>query len=351
MLEVYRFLLALCVVQGHLLASGPPWLAWQAVFSFYALSGFLMTLILNEGYGFDTAGILRFVVNRALRLFPTYYVVIGITALYIALVGPLNQINGAIALPSSVSAILANLSIIGLTGFDPSQVARQRLSPTTWSLAIELLCYLLLALYFARSRFRLTCLLVIGIAITATQIIADLGQPDYGFQDHYSVMQAGLIPFALGGLGYFLRHTRLFAFSNAKLWTLGLLFLGNVALGYASDFHQYVGGLYIAALLNFFLVPMLFQQPNEKAAWQRIAGGLSYPIFLSHWLIGTLVIVLMPSIPSKSVWHLLIATAATLFVSLALYYGIDQPVQRLRAAIKRSAPASERRDLMAPSAP
>jgi signal transduction histidine kinase len=48
MIDVYRFVLALCVVQGHLLGSGAPWLAWQAVFSFYVLSGFLMTLILNE---------------------------------------------------------------------------------------------------------------------------------------------------------------------------------------------------------------------------------------------------------------------------------------------------------------
>lgn len=56
MTDIYRFILALCVVQGHFLASGAPWLAWQAVFSFYVLSGFLVTLVLNQQYGAPSLG-------------------------------------------------------------------------------------------------------------------------------------------------------------------------------------------------------------------------------------------------------------------------------------------------------
>ena len=98
MIDVYRFILALCVVQGHLVGRGEsaPWLAWQAVFSFYVLSGFLMSLILNQDYGFTASGLARFAFNRWLRLFPVYYAVIGLTALYIAFIGPLDQLNQAI---------------------------------------------------------------------------------------------------------------------------------------------------------------------------------------------------------------------------------------------------------------
>jgi hypothetical protein len=39
MVDAYRFVLALCVVQGHSLVRGSSWLAWQAVFSFYVLTG------------------------------------------------------------------------------------------------------------------------------------------------------------------------------------------------------------------------------------------------------------------------------------------------------------------------
>jgi peptidoglycan/LPS O-acetylase OafA/YrhL len=320
-----------------LLASGAPQLAWQAVFSFYVLSGFLMTLTLNESYGFDVTGAFRFLVNRWLRLFPTYYFVVGMTALYIALIGPLNQLNGAMTLPAKASAIIANLSIIGLAGFDPSQVPSQRLSPTTWSLAIELFCYLLLAVYAARSPRRLACMLAIGIAVTGFQLAGTFEKPNYGFQYHYSVMQAGLIPFALGGLGYFFRHARIFAFSQTKLWTLGLLFCANVALGQWSAFYKFVDGLYIAALLNFFLVPMLFRRHEATSAWQKILGGLSYPIFLSHWAIGTLIVVLMPNIVPRSFSHYIITTGASILFCLGLYYGIDQPIQRLRTSIKSHA--------------
>ncbi len=149
MLDAYRFILAFCVLQAHLLAWGPDWLAWQAVFSFYVLSGFLMTLILNQDYGFEKGSFVRFATNRALRLFPIYYIVIGLTALYVAFVGPLDQLNGAIALPNSIAERVANLGILSLSGFDVN--AAHRLAPTAWSLSVECFCYGLLGLYFAQN--------------------------------------------------------------------------------------------------------------------------------------------------------------------------------------------------------
>jgi peptidoglycan/LPS O-acetylase OafA/YrhL len=335
MLDVYRFILALCVVQGHLAGAGrsAPGLSWQAVFSFYVLSGFLMTLILNHDYGFTAGGLVRFAINRWLRLFPIYYAVIGLTAVYIALIGPLNQLNGAIALPTSASALFANLSIVTLTSFDFAP-EMQRLSPTTWSLAIEIFCYFLLAAYFAQSRARLVFMLIVGVGVAAVQIFIDFDQPDYGFQNHYSVLQAGLIPFSLGGLGYFYRGARFYHFSGAKLALLGVLFLANFALGCWSDFHKYVSGLYVVAVLNLLLVPMLFTQ-TAKHSWQKILGGLSYPIFLCHWFVGTLIVIYVPAIGGRGYMLFAAGTVGSVLLSLLLYYGVDQPIQALRASVKK----------------
>jgi peptidoglycan/LPS O-acetylase OafA/YrhL len=333
-IDVYRFILAVCVVQGHLLASGAPWLAWQAVFSFYVLSGFLMGLVLNKDYGFTAGGFARFFVNRWLRLFPTYYVVIGLTALYIACVGPLAQINAALALPTTARAIIANIVIVTLPGFDSSQMVYERLSPTAWSLGIELCCYFLLAAYFAKSTPRLLFMLVVGIGLAAAQIVAAFDQPDYGFLDHYSVLQAGIIPFALGGLAYFSREMRFYTFSSSKLLLLAALFVGNALIGHWSDFHRYVSGLYVAAALNVLLVPMLFRRV-AKSEWQIVLGGLSYPLFLSHWFIGTLILVYLPAVSRGSFAHFTIATLASVLFCLLLYYSVDQPVQKLRTVIKR----------------
>jgi peptidoglycan/LPS O-acetylase OafA/YrhL len=335
MIDVYRFILALCVVQGHLLGPsvGVPWLAWQAVFSFYVLSGFLMSLILNQDYGFTAGGLARFAVNRWLRLFPTYYAVIGLTALYIAFIGPLNQLNGAITLPSTATAIFANLSIVTLTGF-VSAPEVQRLSPTTWSLAIEIFCYFLLAVYFAKSRARLLFMLIVGVGVAAVQIFSAFDQPDYGFQNHYSVLQAGLIPFALGGLAYFYRGARLYDFSGSKLALLGALFLANLALGHWSDFHKYVSGLYVVAVLNALLVPMLFTRAT-KHQWQKILGGLSYPIFVCHWLVGTLIMIYVPAIGGRGIMLFAAGAVGSMLFSLLLYYRVDRPIQALRTSVKR----------------
>jgi peptidoglycan/LPS O-acetylase OafA/YrhL len=347
MIDVYRFILALCVVQGHLVGRGEsaPWLAWQAVFSFYVLSGFLMSLVLNKDYGFTAGGLARFAVNRWLRLFPIYYAVIGLTALYIAFIGPLNQLNQAIALPSTGAAIFANLSIVTLTGFDLSP-EMQRLSPTTWSLAIEIFCYFLLAVYFAKSRERLLFMLVIGMAVAAVRLFIDFDQPQYGFQNHYSVLQAGLIPFALGGLAYFYRRARIYEFSGTKLLALSLLFLANFAIGYWSDFHKYVSGLYVAAVLNVAMVPMLFTQ-TTKHSWQKILGGLSYPIFLCHWLVATLIAIYVPAIGGKGFMLFAAATVGSVLFSLLLYYGVDRPIQALRTAVKKQRFMLGRRKLKA----
>jgi peptidoglycan/LPS O-acetylase OafA/YrhL len=279
--DIYRFILALCVVQGHFLASGAPWLAWQAVFSFYVLSGFLVTLVLNQQYGASLPGLTRFAVNRRLRLFPICYVVIGLTVLYIAFVGPLNSLNGALTLPVGTRAMIANLLIINLPGFNTAQMTPERLSPTAWSLGIELCFYFLLAIYFAKSRSRLLVMLAVGIAVTGWEIVAAFDTSTYGFLDRYAVIESGIIPFALGGLAYWFRESRLYEFSALKILLFVALFAANVAAGFWSEFHRYVSGLYIAAALNFFLVPVLFRRP-AIAEWQKVLGGLSYPVFLSH---------------------------------------------------------------------
>src|SRR5947209_5961483 len=68
MIEFTRFLLSTIVLEAHIWPLGVPWLAWQSVFAFYTLSGFLMTRVLHERYGFGLNGLLRFALNRVLRL-------------------------------------------------------------------------------------------------------------------------------------------------------------------------------------------------------------------------------------------------------------------------------------------
>ncbi len=89
MFGIYRYCLAFCVAISHLwggMIGGP---AAYAVWGFYCLSGYLMTLILNEKYGFSPRGLAKFAVNRALRIYPAYYVVcVGMFLLFYFIRGP-----------------------------------------------------------------------------------------------------------------------------------------------------------------------------------------------------------------------------------------------------------------------
>jgi len=71
-----RLLLALAVVFSHATACGISMVPGHvAVQAFFIVSGFYMSLILNEKY--KNCSVLVFYSNRFLRLFPTYVVVMG----------------------------------------------------------------------------------------------------------------------------------------------------------------------------------------------------------------------------------------------------------------------------------
>ncbi len=339
LLDLYRFVLAIFVVQAHVPwegGSGP--LSQHAVFSFYVLSGFLMTLILNETYGFGPGHFVRFWTNRFLRLYPAYFIVIAITALHIWLVSPLTQLHGTVGLPEGVYGWIANVTMFGMAGLEISLRPAINFIPNAWSLSVELFCYVLLSIYFARTRQRALALLLIGIVITGTQLIrvTVAAPPNYDMSNHYNVLQAGIIPFAAGSLAYFYRQSALLRFSPARLSLLLLLWAVNCALAHFFAYHQFVSGLYVAVAINVVLVPMMFgyDVANRPARWMKVLGGISYPVFISHILIGTLVVrysgFLRPGM------GLLLATlAATIGFSLLVHLGVERRIETLRAAIKR----------------
>lgn len=163
MIEISRYILALAVVQTHLVSIGADWTAQIAVFGFYTLSGYLMTRVLNERYGFTWHGTGTFLLNRILRLGPAYYVLITLAATA-TLFLPLGKYLFLIRFPRSLAEIVTNITVIGQVTFDYAQwIPLAKPLVTSWSLSIELCAYVLLALYFGRSPARLLAFAILGI--------------------------------------------------------------------------------------------------------------------------------------------------------------------------------------------
>ena len=85
MFGTYRTLLAMMVVVFHL--GGVYALGYYAVFGFYILSGYLMTFIMQNNYGYSLRGRASYALNRFLRIYPVYWVSAVVSLLLIYILG------------------------------------------------------------------------------------------------------------------------------------------------------------------------------------------------------------------------------------------------------------------------
>ena len=140
MFGLYRTLLALLVVAQHI--GGIPNVGCYAVFGFYCLSGYLMTLIMHENYGFSLSGTYKYAVNRVLRIYPIYWLSVLLTLSLIWLYSPseLSDYHAAMYLPEDFVGILKNIFIF--FPFRESPI----LTPPSWALTVELFFYVLIGL-------------------------------------------------------------------------------------------------------------------------------------------------------------------------------------------------------------
>ena len=117
MIEISRYVLAAIVVETHVWPLGAAWAGQISVFAFYTLSGYLMTRILNERYGFTPYGTAAFAINRVLRLWPAYIVVVALVLVALQIC-PLAHFFFLIRTPTSLADIVTNVTVLGQVTFE-----------------------------------------------------------------------------------------------------------------------------------------------------------------------------------------------------------------------------------------
>lgn len=334
MIELGRFALSLLVAQAHLYPLDAPWLAWMAVFGFYTLSGYLMTRVLNERYGFCWSGTIAFAANRVLRLWPAYLVVVGLGLSLLAYV-PRPPLYHVLRLPETPGEWLVNFTLIGITGFDiQSMAGRPVLAPNSWSLSVELACYVLLALGFARSPRRLWLLAGLGaFALTASTgyCLADRSpvHGPYCFQNRYGVVQAGFIPYAIGGLIYFHGRSLRPLVERYKVG-LAFLFLATIAAIGLVEPLPYIIAPFVGSLaVGACLILLLSRGVSTPAT--DFFGRASYHLFISHWVIGSILVVALGL--SRGMLSLLLLTVAVGLLVSCMLVPLERTIERTRRKV------------------
>jgi peptidoglycan/LPS O-acetylase OafA/YrhL len=355
-----RLLLALSVVAAHCGA------IWQfnmlggkdAVEAFFIISGFYMSLILNEKYVGVNKSYKLFITNRMLRLAPIYWVVLFFTV--IACLGELIISKGQIVslfssyttvypnIASFTGLILTNILIFGqdvvmFLGINPTNgnffltsnpfnshppVYTFLFVPQAWSLGIELTFYLI-APFVVTKGYKPVIIIIVLSFLLRLFIYNHLGLQNDPWT--YRFFPTELLFFLLGYVSYRIylniktsvipEYASLLVFYFLLLYTLCYSFLPAVQIGwFPFSVKQF---LYQVTIV--LSIPIIFKYFKNNHLDTQI-GELSYPVYISHILIN-LVLTSKYFIAIKTGWCVAIISIA--FSWLLIKY-VAAPIEKYR---------------------
>lgn len=336
MFGTYRTFLALMVVALHL--GGIPKIGAYAVFGFYCLSGYLMTLIIQTSYGYTVSGVGKYALNRFLRIYPIYWVSIFLSVVLIFHLG--NEYTSAyhksIYLPGDLFELLKNLLL-----FFPFRES-PRLTPPAWALTVEIFFYIIIGLGASRTKCITLIWFVLSVAYHLFAVFIQLG-----WDHRYFTIFAASLPFSTGALIFHYKGklTQLAGIATGKVQNnlpviLLLLILFNWYVGYKTGHSE---GLFFYS--NFALcsvmVTILLNRKNLPFITRKVdkwLGDFSYPIYLIHYQVGIVVIVLLDSLGAeikRPDLILMIVSVPLIFVlSWLITVTLERPIEIVRTKVK-----------------
>lgn len=336
MFGTYRTLLALMVVFLHL--GGVSVLGGYAVFGFYILSGYLMTFIMQNNYGYDRSGLAKYALNRVLRIYPIYWLSCVISLVLIVSFGEdvTSAFHPAISMPDDIGSMLRNLFL-----YFPGR-ENPRLTPPSWALTVEIFYYICIGLGLSSSRRITSYWFGASVVYTLYVNVAALGW-DYKY---FSIVAASL-PFSTGAMVYHYREElkrisgRAASGLNTPLFIcllIGLNWWVGLILG-----TQKGVSFYMNYLLCAFMIVVLFDRkklPLISRKIDRIMGDFSYPVYLIHYQVGLVMMVLLNQIgfdlkrPDLTLAYL--SLPAIFLVAWVMTISVERPIELVRSRVKSS---------------
>ncbi|MBC7004155.1 acyltransferase [Photobacterium sp. BZF1] len=285
MFGTYRLILAFMVVFLHL--AGWPGFGEYAVFTFFCLSGYLMTYIMQTNYGYSTNGRKKYFINRLLRIYPLYLGAMLFSVLIIILFSEsyTSSIIFNLKFPDSTTNFFENIFLI-ITNHK-----NNALVPPAWALTVEIIYYALIGLGLSKNKTITWLWFCFGFLYTVFIHIYKLDWWDYG----YFHPLAASLPFSIGALMYHYKEqvsAKIKPFSNLKTaFSLYIIILANWVIAYKLNL-LYGSGFYFNSIINVVLLAVLANIETSSTQIKIIdkrLGDLSYPIYLMHWSIAVIV--------------------------------------------------------------
>lgn len=316
----FRFVLAAMVVIQHFgMVLGP--IGALAVQAFFCLSGFLMTLLMDTTY---KGRLSAFALNRFLRLYPTYWAVMAVTAAL--LVWGFPPSHSLIGIPEAPALVLDALYI--------NYRLDTQLVLTGWAVTNEILFYILIGLGISKTFVRSAIWLIISAVFA---LVVMVFSPDDSDLRYFSPFAASL-PFAMGATAY---HLRLF-FPRHRLGQVIKIAVASMAsitvgvmlwrpTGFSAPF---LLSMYaFLALTTALVVALYFVERSPLKKFDDQVGKLSYPMYLVHYTAGALALGLFGHVATFETWGVVVLLVSML-MSVAIVIIVDTPVEWLRALVR-----------------
>jgi peptidoglycan/LPS O-acetylase OafA/YrhL len=350
-----RFLLALCVVGGH--SPGGAILGVTlltgitAVQCFYVISGFLITMILNERAEYSS--LRNFYLSRYLRLWPTYVVIALLSLVLFKRDVMFSELPKIASLPTMTFIAFSNLMLFfqdwflflrldggylvptaAFADWPSPQLYTFLLVPQCWTLGVELTFYAMAP--FICRRWRLVGLLFIFGA--ASRLIVASYSPTID-PWIYRFAPAEMMMFAAGGLAYFAGRSvcPLFPLAtrrvcSAAMIAFAVVIVGNKMVGpwIGHHFRDMSSTLLllnwpILILIVLAVAPLFYGTRNNRI--DRWLGELSYPLYVCHLLVAEL---LARYMPAWSTAGNALYVASSIGLSAILVFAIIDPIDQVR---------------------
>lgn len=346
---IIRFLLAFSVVVAHFQYYSTFRLIGSeiAVEGFFIISGFYIALILDGRY----PSIKNFLVNRFLRLYPTYFVIAAIN-LWVILHEPSSPQN-ILELPKLASSFLiftnSTMLFQDITMFLGIQDGRLRfvsnflhsdpvlfpylLIPQAWTLGLEFSFYLLAPILLDKQRKYIYAIFIASLLVRIYLLQHGKAEDPWS----YRFFPSELALFMLGAMAYSLYKKIDFA-SNPELFkTLGatmltlvvayIFFFRNIAANYEFD-----KGIFYLMLACF--IPFIFYLTKDNPLDQFI-GNLSYPIYLLWGLRIDITPKIMAFLHTQNQdIEGLVRYSTIVIMAVIMYFLIEKPIEKIRQRFK-----------------
>ena len=318
---IYRLFLAAMVAISH---TGCTFYGYDtgviAVISFFILSGYVMTLLIEKHYRQPVA-IAAFYADRAARLFPQFWFYMAQVTLLICFF----NINSPFISKLTFAKGLLNLLILP-QGYFMFWDNRALAIPQTWSLGLEMtfyLCYPWLLIYGAKKH--LYWLAGLSFLVFLAAYLGKINSDYYGYR---------LLP---GTFFMFLLGWSMYTNDNfAKLFRLGL-FLSAGALLYATHFNAKLYQLpFNKEVLTGLLIGVVVIDGIKHLKFSRIdafLGNLSYGVFLNNYMI----VWTMQKVFKIKIFtgiNIALFLLVSCMLALASFFIIERPTLKWRQALR-----------------